>query len=249
MKLKILMIGSQCCTSGNLKKALERKGHSVTLVYNSTTTDEPRHLIDYPLLWRLPIKKRYGSDYNIVHVHSMNLKKFLLAFPYIITGTPLVCHWHGSDLRISSKSFPVKCLSMRIAKMNFYSTVDLSWWIKVDKSKKMLLNCPVDTDVFKPNDTKKIGTVVFNGGARAYKTHSVEHREMPNYLNQFESAEIHISYGLDDQLYSVLAFECASCGVVVNKFKWMTRKWVIENAGIKVIGDKVESVYKKIVGE
>lgn len=249
------MIGSCPPVGQTLKKGLEQAGHSVTLVDDPSVFDDDVKA-EYPLKWSLGLRKGFGDDYprpdgkleipryNVVHVHSPNLKKCLLAYPYVRAGVPLVCHWHGSDLRLFWKSWPAKQWCIKHAKMNIYSTCDLAWWLR--DSPKRLINCPVNCDVFKPGETAGDGLVTFDGGAKAFRTHRVPHKEMPEYLRRYQFASIHNAMGLDDNLYSIIAFEAAACGLIVLQFPFMNREWVLSNASIPVITKQLLQVYKEV---
>lgn len=237
--MNILMISALAPVGQILKRGLERLGHTVVLVDNPSVFDDGMKS-DYPLRWVLPLKKQFGDDFDIIHVHSPNLKKFFLVYPY--RHVPMVCHWHGSDLRIWKKSFPVRHWFMRHAKMNLYSTVDLAWWIH---GKKKLLLCPVDTEMFKPAEKKGKGTVLFSGGSQSFKAHRVLHKDMPAYLQKFERADVRPAMGLDTHLISITALECASCGLEVVQFPWMNREWVLKNADMMVIAKKLEEIYNE----
>lgn len=243
--MKVLMVGSQASVSGNLRKGLECRGHTVVVVHTPTPVDEG--CPHYSSRWVNPLRKQFGDGFDVVHVHSPNLKRFLMVYPYLRGGVPLVCHWHGSDLRVWYKSMPVKRYMMRKAGMNVYSTVDLAWWLRVPRDRKVLVNCPVDTDVFKPSGVRGSGVVVFDGGGLS--GHRVPHGDMPGFLCKYEMVDVHNSMGLDDNLMSVVALEAASCGLVVKQFPWIDRRWVEENASVGVVGQQMEELYRVVVGE
>lgn len=234
------MVGGSASVSGNLKTGLEHKGHTVVLACDPSPHNDDTVRYEYRLRWCFPLRKQFGDGYDIIHVHSPNLKKYLMIQPYLHDGVPLVCHWHGSDLRIPFKSFPMKHHMIQNASMNIYSTCDLAWWIQTKN--KMLLNCPVDTDIFKPLG-KGEGCVVFDGGGKAYAAHKIQHHLMPGYLNRFAEADIHNAMGLDDSLFSVIAFEAASCGLRVKQFPWMDRQWVVDNCDVDVVAERLERIY------
>ena len=129
--------------------------------------------------------------------------------------------------------------------MNLYSTNDLAWWLQ--GVPKRLLLCPVDTELFKPARTSGEGSVTFDGGAQAYGMHRVPHSNMPMYLQRFDTANIHNAMGLDDTLYSIIAFEAAACGLKVEQFPWMTRDWVLQHSSMTVIAEQLENIYKEIL--
>jgi hypothetical protein len=227
-----------------LRRGLEKLGHTVVMADNPSVFDDGMKP-EYDLKWYEPVFGHLGEadDYDIVHVHSPNLKKFLAVIPY--SDVPLVCHWHGTDLRYWRKAWPVKRYMMKHAAMNLYSTVDLAWWLQ--GVPKRLLNCPVDTELFKPGDKPGEGSVVFDGGAKAYSQHHIPHKDMPGYLRMFEFASIHNAMGLDDTLYSIIAFECAACGLMVEQFPWMTREWVLQNASIPVVTIQLQKIYQDVM--
>lgn len=238
--MKILMISTTPPVGQTLRRGLEALGHRVVIVDDPSPFDDAMKP-EYHMSWSVSLRRRFGDGYDVVHVHSPNLKKFLLAYPYVKRGVPMVCHWHGSDLRIWTRSFPVRRWFMRHAKMNLYSTNDLAWWVH---GRKMLLNCPVDCEMFKPGEEPGHGTVVFNGGGKAFNDHRILHENMPEYLQGYSMADIHNAMGLDDTLLSIIALECSACGLKVVQFPWMTRDWVLENASLPVIAKKVEQVYE-----
>ena len=236
------MIGSPCNIGCNLKKGLEERGHSVTLVGdNSVFNDSPP---DFLIRWKDIFQKKYGNDFDIVHIHSPNLKKLLLVFAYL-RKSKLFCHWHGSDLRMWTKTFPVKKLFLRISDANIYSTCDLGWWIR--KSLKRHIWCPVDTDVFKLNNERGVDEITFDGGGKSFDDHHIEHADMPEYLSGYASADIHNAFGLDDGLMSVIALECLSCGLKVNQFPLLNREWVVNNASVPVVAKRIEDFYYEVL--
>lgn len=242
--MNILMVGSVCNVGCNLKVGLEELGHSVTLVSNRSVFDD--YGPDFDLSWWDSFRKTQDV-FDIVHIHSPNLKKFLVCIRDF-KNSKLVCHWHGSDLRVFAKCFPVKSFFLNYADAHIYSTIDLAWWIPVGN--KYHIWCPVDTDLFRPNGNGDgVGEVIFDGGAKSYSTHRVHHNEMPGYLNRFSSASIHNAYGLDDHLMSVIALECISCGLSVKQFPLLDRKWVEDNASISVVAKKIESIYREVLDE
>jgi len=240
--MRVLMIDSIANTGALISNELNKRGIPTVFVGKGTTFDD--YVPDDIMKWRLP-KKRYGKYFDIVHIHSPNLKKWLIAYPYLRSGSKLVCHWHGSDLRMWKKSFPIRRLAMKKADINYYSTLDLKWWLRDVKSE--LINCPIDTDRFVPSEKEPENSYVsFDSGGQSYKRHNVKHIDMPKYLQLFTNAEIRNRW-VDDGLYSVLAFECASCGLKIDEFPWMDRKWVLNNAGKDVIMDKIIGKYNEIL--
>jgi len=235
------MIGSVCNVGCNLKMGMEELGHSVTLVADESPFEDC--LPDFPMQWGMGTQKFYGEGLDIVHIHSPNFKKYLLAFPYL-NDCKLVCHWHGSDLRKFAKAFPMKTFFFRRGDMHLYSTEDLAAYIR--SKRKHHLWCPIDTDVFKPDGDKGNGEITFNGGGKSYDDHKIEHCDMPDFLNEFETASIHNAYGLPDDLMSVIALECLSCGLHVNQFPKLDRKWVVDNASIPVVCKKLEGFYEEL---
>lgn len=238
------MVGGSCNVGCNLKRGLEKLGHRVVLVKELSVFDD--YSPDKTLWWGGVLRKNLGR-FDVVHIHSPNLKKFLFALRYLLAGSVLVCHWHGSDLRLWRKSFPVRHLCFMFGVAHLYSTRDLAWWIWTDKSCKFHVWCPVDTEVFRPYLNRKSGIVLFDGGGKSYQEHRVLHRDMPSYLNRFAVADIRNAMGLDDGLMSVIALEAASCGLVVKQFPWMDRDWVVDHASIGVVSERVESIYKGLI--
>lgn len=239
--MDILMVGSVCNVGCNLKDGLEDLGHSVRYVSDESVFDD--YSPDIIMRWRDIFQKQYGDDFDIVHIHSPNLKKILLAHSYF-KKAKLFCHWHGSDLRSLTKTFPVKKLLLQMADAHIYSTCDLAWWIK--KGLKRHIWCPVDTDAFVPIGKGK-GNITFDGGANSYNKHQIAHSDMPKYLSNFASADIHNAFGLDDKLMSVIALECLSCGLKVNQFPLLDREWVVNNASIPIVAKQIEDFYCEVL--
>jgi glycosyltransferase involved in cell wall biosynthesis len=232
--MNILMVGDAAFVGENLKKGLEKMGHTV--------------VHDTDIHWPDIFKLKYGRQkFDVVHIHSPNFKKLLLVLKYL-RHSKLVCHWHGSDLRHPLKAFPVYNL-LKKADFNLYSTLDLAWWLrKVSVDRKMLFACPIDTVLFKPNGNIKHGVVVFNGGGRSIAVHKIPHDEMPEYLNQFRTVDVHNADGLDDGLPSVIAFEAASCGCNVPELPHINRQWVLDNASIFLQTKRLLDVYRRLLG-
>jgi len=242
--MNILMVHSMCNISTNLKKGLEKLGHKVTIVGVDSPFEDEKP--DITMNWKDILHNKYGDDYDIVYLHSPNFKKCLAIQKYI-GDKKLVCHWHGSDLRIWRKSFPIRTYMLWMADAHIYSTIDLAWWIKRDMKFNILP--PVDTEQFKPNKEKKMGTVIFDGGGKALEVHKIPHKFMPEYLNKFEKAEIHNAYGLSDKLMSVIALECLACGLKVEQFPNLNREWVVKNASVDVIAKKTEKILEDVIDE
>jgi len=229
-------------TSINLKKGLEKFGHEV--------------VIQDVLRWRDIFRKKYGEQrFDIVHIQSPNFKKLCIGWRYIFgrlffSDAKLVCHWHGSDLRHSLHAFPVYRLLKLMGDFHLYSTLDLRWWLRnISDDKKLLFNCPVDIDHFKPSDMVKEGGVVFNGGGKSFAVHRIPHEEMHMYLNRFETVDVHNDDGLDDGLLSVIALEAACCGCKVPQLSNLNRQWVVENASIDSQTKKIIEVYERLLND
>lgn len=234
--MNILMIDDIAFVGTNLTKGLREKGYDVLL-----TKD---------MRWSRLFQKPYGKKFfDIVHVHSPNFKKLGLVYRYLKDGGKLVCHWHGTDLRHPIKTFPVYRYLMENADMNLYSTLDLCWWLrKISRDKKMLFNCPIDTNMFKSLYNKnRRGEVTFVGGGKSIKVHKIKHDDMPSYLNQYKIVNVYNADGLDDGLLSVLAMESVCCDCVVPQIPWLNREWVINNSSIITQTDKLIKIYEEIL--
>lgn len=232
--MKVLIVDNTAFVGENIKKGLEMLYH-----YDVTLDDN--------ISWRDSFGHKYNQEYfDIIHVNSPNFKKLATIWNYLRDGTKLVCHWHGSDLRHPVKCFPVYRWLQVHADMNLYSTLDLRWWIKYS-DKKMLFNCPVDTDVFQPDSVHiKHGHTRFVGGGQSFNVHRISHSDMPRYLNQFETVDIINADGLDDGLLSVIALEAASVDCKINQLPWLNRDWVIDNASILSQTKQLVDVYNDI---
>jgi hypothetical protein len=232
--MRILMIDNIAFVGENLSKGLEKEGHEVTFITK--------------IRWIDILQKKYGKEkYDIVHIHSPNFKKLVVAWRYL-KNSKLVCHWHGSDLRHPRHAFPVYRYLKKKADFNLYSTLDLAWWLgKISNDKKMLFTCPIDTDLFKPDGSIKKGDIEFRGGGKSIKVHRIPHNEMPQYLNQFKVVNVYNADGLDDGLLSVVAMEAAACGCFVPQIPWLDRNWVIDNADINLQADKLIKIYENLL--
>lgn len=239
------MIDNIAFVGENLKKGLEKLGHTV--------------ILDTDLHWTQLFRKKYGKQhFDIVHIHSPNFKKLTIVWRYL-KNAKLICHWHGSDLRFPYKAFPVYHYLKRCTDFNLYSTLDLAWWLrKVLQNKKQLFNCPIDTDAFKPNETiRKVATPYFEskqetdftGGGASFKVHRIPHNKMPEYLNRFKIVNVHNKVGdneVDDGILSVVAMEAVCCGCIVPQLPWLDRDWVLMNAELNMQSKKLEDIYKEL---
>ena len=216
--MNFLIVGNVASLGWNLKQGLKKKGHDVDIVFDKSICVDGEST---------GIRKK---SYDVVVLNSPNIFKLKRFWRQIFSCRKLVCYWHGSDLRMWKKSFPVRLYFMRRAHVNLYSTVDLAWWLPNDDRSKHLISC-VDTDMFKPN-----GTVVLSDGAR--RKEKIPHKDMPSFLNRFECAEVCPAFGLDCGLLQVSHLEAISCGLTVVSHPYFDRDWVLENASIDVYADK-----------
>lgn len=236
------MVGNIASVAGLLKKGLEDQGQKCILVAGSHKYIEGNP--DYSIKYRYMFRKKFGkNDFDIVHLHSPNLKILLMALRYI-NFKHLVCHWHGSDLRIRHKSIIAEQLLKKFAGYHLYSTIDLAWWLrKIPKDKKELFICPVDTNLFKPMNIKHHGTGIFDNEHKM----NIKHTDMPTIINSYDDVIVYPNMGLSAYLVSVTALECASCGKRVFHHPYMTRDWVIENASIESQTKKLIDIYNKLL--
>lgn len=241
--MNVLMIGNVASTGWNLVKGLEKKGINVVLVSDESIVTSG--IYDYQLSWFDFLRKKYGKDYfDIIHIHSPNLKKLSIAYRYL--NAKLVCHWHGSDLRIPRKAFPVYHLLKKISDYHLYSTIDLAWWLrKIDKDKKQLFLCPIDTSLFKPDGNKKQGLLTLSDGGKIGSP--IYHDDMPKYMNNFDSLKVIPAYNLSERLLQVSMLEGAACDLNVLNHPWLNRKWVIDNASIDSQTEKLINIYNKVL--
>lgn len=241
--MKILMIGNTASTGWNFKKGLEKQGHKVTLVFNDNKYLEGKP--DYSLEWNTFLKKRFDDGYDIVHVHEPNYKKYLAVYNYLNDkNVYLVCHWHGSDLRLWGKCFPFKKYFFKKAVRHIISNPDLSWWLRDYRYKTCYIVDPVDTDMFYPNVSRqKKREICFNNNNKL----DIKHSDMPDFINQFRCATVIPSMGLSPYLMSVTALECLSCGLQVKHHHGKDRNWVLNNASISIATEKLMEVYDWIM--
>ena len=249
--MNVLMIGNIASTGWNLTKGLRNNSVNVIFVGNKNKCTDGNY--DYSLSWHDFLRKGYSKKYfDIIHINSPNFKKLGLVWKYLTNygiffkETKLICHWHGSDLRILRKTFPVSWLLKKIGNYHLYSTIDLAWWLRhVDKSKKQHFICPVDTDLFKPNNNIKQNLLILsNGGKTKYP---ILHKKMPNFMNQYKSVIIKPSHSLSEKLLQVSMLEGASCNLDVLNHTWLNREWVIKHASIESQTKKLITIYKKVL--
>jgi len=221
--LRVLFAGDCANVAANLARGLEGRGVSVSYVQKSLRDpDRPSDVVLY-------------DKYDIVHVsYPFHLWKARLA----LKARHLVLHWHGSDARNYFVGWPVKKFLRERAEVNLVSTVDLNYWIPEGKH---FLGC-VDTSVFRPMPEvkKKKGLLEWGRGRSSVW---IPHLQLPYYLNQFRAVEVFPSHGLSPKLVSVSALEAAACGLRVRHHPYMTRKWVIENAGVEAAASRLLGVY------
>ena len=243
--MNVLMIGNCASVGWNLTQGLRKKNINVVFVGNSSKCISGRY--DCHLSWRDFLQKGYGKKhFDIIHIHSPNFKLLGLAFRYLKGDTKLVCHWHGSDLRMFRKTFPVHWLLKKIAVYHLYSTIDLAWWLRsIDKSKKQLFRCPVDIDLFKPNGNKKNGLLILLGGAKT--SIPILHDYMSEHINNFGKLQVYPAYGLSEKLLQVSLMEGAACGLNVINHSWINRDWVINNASIESQTKKLINIYNEVL--
>ena len=238
---KILMVESDPFIGVNLKKGLENLGHSVTLDSGEIAS------------WKRMFTKCYGNDdFDIVHIHSPNMKKVGCCWKYLKGDTKLVCHWHGSDLRHPSKSFPVLRLMKRWGDLHLFSTIDLQWWLR-DVKNSSLFVCPVDTEMFKPDESiekidevLKWGMGLLHWGCEFEQEFFIEHDCVPKFLNNYRKVLCTPEDGLSPFLISVSALEAASCGLEVVHHPYMTREWILKNASIESQSTLLDSLYRHL---
>lgn len=187
-------------------------------------------------------------------------------------GLKIICHWRGTDMRgvayqdykenrknkklltpilfsyYKIKEYMAHKIFFKYADYHFYSTIDLAWWLRdISENKKSLLRCMVNTDIFKPSNPNRKGKVIFRSGARNYKKNKIKHDDMPEHLNKFKDAEVYPACGLSPYLVSVTSMECLACGLKVKHHPTKNRKWVIDNASIKVVTDQILKVYNEVL--
>lgn len=249
--MKILMIDNICSVGWNLTQGLRNLNIDVVFVGNKKKITSG--IYNHKLSWKDFLQKKYGKDdFDIVHIHSPNFKKlgvtwkYLTEFGLFFKESKLICHWHGSDLRIPIKAFPVYTFLKKVADYNLYSTIDLAWWLKnIDKNKKEQFTNPINTKLFEPYNCNKKGIVILSSGAKTKKI--ILHDDMPIHLNKFKALEVYPYFGLSDKLLQVSMLEGASCGLNVINHKWLNRNWVIKNASIESQTKKLLNIYNKVL--
>lgn len=245
--MNVLMIGNTASVGWNLVKGITDTDINVTFVGNHK--DFLSGTYDYILSWKDFLHKNYGkTKFNIIHIQSPNLKK-LGAIQRYMKNAKLVCHWHGSDLRIPRKAFPVYKYLKKHGDYHLYSTVDLRWWLRtIPEDQKERFICPIDTEQFKPMGEKTNNNILIQGGGGGYSNYRIIHDDMPKFISQYKTASIN-DKDFDNNLLSVMALEAASCDVKVKEYPWMDREWVIENASIKSQTPKIIKIYERLIND
>lgn len=244
--MKVLMIGNTASTGHNLTKGLRKLGIDVVFVGNNQKITSGEY--DYNLSCKDFFQKKYGKNhFDIIHIHSPNIKKLGLVCRYL-KNAKLICHWHGSELRFPIKTFSVSHLFKKIGDYNLYSTIDLAFWLRdIDIRKKQLFRCPIDTDLFKPYNVNKKGTLVLSDGGKGKNI--IFHCDMPFYMNNYVSLKVIPYYGLSEKLLQVSMLEGASCGLNVLNHSWLNRKWVKKNASVSTQANILLEIYGKVLNE
>ena len=241
--MKILMVDNTASVGWNLKKGLEKNGHSCTLVCDrhSVHSAVPDVLLsDVEFL-----TDEFSDDYDIVHIHCPSTKKIIKFFRYV-TKTPLVCHWHGTGLRKIKSYYPTKYLCNKYAKAHLYSTMDLKWFLNLFFTNKNthLFRCPIDTDLFKIlNQGKRKERIVFDNNNKRY----IEHDKMPELYNEYEN--VRIIHNADSHMVTVTAMEAVCCGCVVEDLEYLDMDWIFKNATIECQTKKLLEIYNGILNE
>lgn len=235
--MNILMVGNPCDQGSNLKKGLLEKGHNVILVGNKSVWFS--NMCDYELNWSNSVK--IDIRFDIVHIHSPNLKKVWYCKKYKKQDTIVLFHWHGSDIKYRLKRFGITVDGF--ADYHLYSTIDLGWFLRmIPRKKREWFMCAVDTDMFQDY-----------GNHNGYKIFDNEHRlglpreEMPKEYNKYEKIKVLPRQGMDEHLISVTALEGASCGCKIEDHPYMNREWVIKNASINSQTDKLLGIYDRLI--
>jgi hypothetical protein len=254
-KINVLIIGNICSTGWNLKKGLEKHSfiNNVHLIFKEHPTIDgvptPKHKLLNP------------KQYDIVHYQYPFIKTHFQYYKYIRNCKKLVCHWRGTDLRLTSFKNPIKNLFYRCAQktlqkhlfkkadFHFYSTYDLAWWLRnIPSNKKSHLFSLIDTNTFKdyklPN---RKGIIHLKKGAKGFGKQKIKHKDMPKILNKYKFAEITPAEGLDPHTIQVSTMECLACGLKVKYHEEKNRFWVQKNASIPVVTNKVIKIYEKLL--
>lgn len=244
--MNVLMVGNTCSMGWNLKKGLSKKNVNVTLVSDGNKLISGKY--DYHPSWFYFLQKKYGKKhFDIVHLHSPNLKHLGLVWRYLTKDTKLVCHWHGSDLRMRKEPFSAKWLLKEISNYHLYSTIDLAWWLRdIPDEKKMLFRQVIDTEMFKPLNRDRKGTLVFGRGG-IHKDKYIPHDKIPELLNRYEMVKVFPAYGLSPYLVSASALEAASCGCKIYHHPYMDREWVKNNTSTESQTEKLINIYNELM--
>jgi len=239
--MKILMIDNPASTGWNLKKGLETEGHSCIFISD-------KHLVhsgipDYLLSSIGFFTKKFDDVFDIIHIHCPSTSK-ILKFFRTVTKTPMVCHWHGTGLRLMKSFYPTKHLCNIYAKAHLYSTIDLKWYINLHFKNKntYLFRCPIDTESFKIiNQGKRKNLLVCDNNNKKY----IEHDDMPRVYNEYNN--VRVINNADSHIVSVSAMESASCGCIVEDLEYIDRNWVLKNASIKNQTKKLLKIYEGVL--
>jgi len=202
------------------------------------------------------------GQYDIVHYHYPFVKTYWKHKLYIENARVLVCHWHGTDLRLTTFKNPLKNLykplqtalhklMFEMADFHYYSTIDLSWWLRsLPRDKRSHIYQCIDTDIFKPLPTSVTkGIISLEKGSRGFETHKILHKDMPYKLSHYIRANIVPAEGLDQKLVQVSTLECLACGLFVNGHAGKDRRWVLDNASIPVVCSKTYDKYCELLSK
>jgi hypothetical protein len=252
--MNLLIIGNTTSSGWNLKKGLEKyysdSFKRIDLVFDPNPTISG-HQSEYLL---------EPGEYDFVLYNYPFIKTYLKHKKYLNSGAKIINWWRGTDLRGKDFKNPLMNIGYKImhyffirkmfkkAKINLYSTFDLSWFIKA-KNKQHFYQI-IDTDKFiNTNNPHRNGTIVLSKGAKGYNKQRINHKNMPEVLNRYEYARIYPAEGLDSHTIQVSHLECLACGLIVYHHEEKNRDWVIKNCSIKAGADRFIKIIKRVENE
>lgn len=224
--MRVLMVGNTASIGHNLRKGLRAEGIECDMICSAKSEiisgedDKP------------------DGKYDLIHLHYPVALRYWLNWDFVkrIFTTPIVTHWHGSDLRAKG---PIRRLLrwyfLKRSKAILYSTKNLKKYLPENA---IWLPSPIDTDVFKPMKVENKNVVVWGRG-------KIPHDKVPEYLNRFKECEI---INASDATLTVSFLEALACGLKVKGFEEYDRDYVIKNHSIPVVTKMLIKIYKNILG-
>ncbi|MDP3012737.1 MAG: glycosyltransferase family 4 protein, partial [Candidatus Subteraquimicrobiales bacterium] len=145
---------------------LKQKGVNFTLVVNTIKKGGWVSLFKYLLLFIKVIKASF-YDFDLIHYHYLFPNGLLALIPYVLRRKPLIATAHGSDVNLVAKvgwikrlnSLVFKHLSILICVSEDLAS-ELQQVFQINPKKVLVVDCGVDTDIFKPEDKNRLRNLI-----------------------------------------------------------------------------------------